>query len=866
MAESIDKILPQNLYENKEYLIRARAVNAFGNASEWSDSLYIDTSRSINEEGFIQSTKNNFSVRNNDGEIVFGAFTVKEQRQNLVKNPSFEVSTVGWESIGSTMLSLSDSGDSFTGLISAKLTVATAAKQDIGFRQEAADYTAVSAGEVYTASAHVFRSYLASNHSAPSDQSKFDIKLNYYNNLGTLISTNMASQPMSTSHGIWSRISLRNVVIPVGVFYIGVEVSYSDTNSLDLDENEFALVDGVLLEELPTLNMYFDGSVISGITSWDGADHLSISLFDNINQNTVYIKGNITADTGAIGPLTIESTKVYLGTGDYNNTNTPFYIDEAGQFSIGNKLMYSSGLLTIDGGGTFSGDLSAAGGTFSGDLSAAGGTFSGDLSAAGGTFSGNLSAAGGTFSGNLSAAGGTFSGYLSAAGGSFSGDITASSGTFSGTLSASSGTIGGWTINSSDISSLSNRISLQDTGIITIGSSANSNIKLTGGSNGAATTFTMGAATSSTSGTGVFMDGGGNFRFGSTTNYVRYLSGSVAIETPNFKVDAGGTVKALNFNLYEGSTLRASWATNFKSNGATGLIFGGAGATSYSLISADKIAPSTLELVSVLQAGWRESEVRLTGGGFILSSNDSGSYSGINGGGGTMVVQASNYLDFRASTAYFNGAISASGDISTGGYFRVVGGRGWVNDSYGTGMYSGQTNWVRTYGTNTGIMSNTSYIAYGMYGAGGGTLNVRKDSTYGVLVVEGSTRDMKENVQTLQSAESGRIIDMLRPVTYTLKYRSLPDGHMPLGIPDTSEETADQLKLREWDVEYGFIAEEIDAFEPEGVTLTSYDWGEISEDGFPKPVGWKQSNVTAILVAEVKELRKRLAALEQVAS
>ena len=143
-----------------------------------------------------------------------------------------------------------------------------------------------------------------------------------------------------------------------------------------------------------------------------------------------------------------------------------------------------------------------------------------------------------------------------------------------------------------------------------------------------------------------------------------------------------------------------------------------------------------------------------------------------------------------------------------------------------------------------------------------GSLYTRRETTFGTLVTYSSTRGHKENVQSLDPAESGRIIDMLRPVTYIEKFRSGPDGSFVEGVADNSAETADQYKLREWDIEYGFIAEELDALEPEGVKLASYDWQEIDDEGFPKPAGWKDSNVTAILVAEVKELRKRITALE----
>ena len=63
----------------------------------------------------------------------------------------------------------------------------------------------------------------------------------------------------------------------------------------------------------------------------------------------------------------------------YNSAQTAFYVDGDGKFSLKDKLTWDGSLLTINGGGTFTGNLSAAGGTFTGNLSAAGGTFSGTL-------------------------------------------------------------------------------------------------------------------------------------------------------------------------------------------------------------------------------------------------------------------------------------------------------------------------------------------------------------------------------------------------------------------------------------------------------------------------------------------------------
>ena len=59
--------------------------------------------------------------------------------------------------------------------------------------------------------------------------------------------------------------------------------------------------------------------------------------FDGSN---LAVTGNITADGGSIGGLTIASDKVYLGSGTFNHTNTGFYVDDTGQFSLKDKLAF----------------------------------------------------------------------------------------------------------------------------------------------------------------------------------------------------------------------------------------------------------------------------------------------------------------------------------------------------------------------------------------------------------------------------------------------------------------------------------------------------------------------------------------------
>ncbi|MGI9398561.1 MAG: tail fiber domain-containing protein, partial [Paracoccaceae bacterium] len=93
-----------------------------------------------------------------------------------------------------------------------------------------------------------------------------------------------------------------------------------------------------------------------------------------VTATSATITGAITATSGAIGGINVASDKIYIGTGTFNNANTAFYVDDTGQFSLKDKLSWNGSALTIDGGGTFSGALSAASGTFTGALS--GGTIS----------------------------------------------------------------------------------------------------------------------------------------------------------------------------------------------------------------------------------------------------------------------------------------------------------------------------------------------------------------------------------------------------------------------------------------------------------------------------------------------------------
>ena len=66
-----------------------------------------------------------------------------------------------------------------------------------------------------------------------------------------------------------------------------------------------------------------------------------------------------TFTTGSIAGITVESDKLYEGTGTFNNSNTGFYLDNTGQFSLKDKLSFNGTTLNISGNLTVENTISA---------------------------------------------------------------------------------------------------------------------------------------------------------------------------------------------------------------------------------------------------------------------------------------------------------------------------------------------------------------------------------------------------------------------------------------------------------------------------------------------------------------------------
>lgn len=88
---------------------------------------------------------------------------------------------------------------------------------------------------------------------------------------------------------------------------------------------------------------------LDGITDTDAGLTGSQSNLYGLYSDSVYLKGHIFATSGKIGGISMASSKIYTGTGTYNNSNTGFYIDSSSNFSLGDKLAYNNSTLSIDG-------------------------------------------------------------------------------------------------------------------------------------------------------------------------------------------------------------------------------------------------------------------------------------------------------------------------------------------------------------------------------------------------------------------------------------------------------------------------------------------------------------------------------------
>ena len=107
----------------------------------------------------------------------------------------------------------------------------------------------------------------------------------------------------------------------------------------------------------PTYNYWYaDGKFRTGdatnYVQWNGTSLTirgTLQFPDGSTPGTFDNGDPITS--GTVGGLTVGSDKIYIGTGTWNNANTPFYVDNTGKFSLENKFSWnpSTNVLNITG-------------------------------------------------------------------------------------------------------------------------------------------------------------------------------------------------------------------------------------------------------------------------------------------------------------------------------------------------------------------------------------------------------------------------------------------------------------------------------------------------------------------------------------
>lgn len=304
------------------------------------------------------------------------------------------------------------------------------------------------------------------------------------------------------------------------------------------------------LPELPKANGY-SAEVISINTLGIESDPTPLNSFDvtvdpvindDIGGGAV---GTPEIAQGAIGGMQFTTTKAYYGTGTFNNSNTPFYVDTSSNFSLGSALSFNGTTLTIGGYAT---DTDIADFITGAEVNANVTSISGGVIQTGtiladrmnvSTISSIAADLGSITAGSINIGSGAFtvssSGVMTATGATVSGNITASSinldtATVTGTLDVARLSIDGTTITSVG-------------GDLVVGTIDQDNISVT---NLSSISANLGTITSGS----ISIDTSASIKkFEASTSLVKIGSG---IDEPQLRVGTGGQSNALSFVTLSG--------------------------------------------------------------------------------------------------------------------------------------------------------------------------------------------------------------------------------------------------------------------------------------------------------------------------
>ena len=193
-------------------------------------------------------------------------------RTNMITNPSGEVNSTNF---GGANLSLATS-TTFSRIRtkSVKATINTLSSAQYIDNVAGADLYPVTAGLSYTASVYV---YIPETNTADTA-----FTLQMHPNNGVSYGVSYESGPVTLTRGQWKRLSVTFTPTTVNSLPV-TKVLFRVLSSASLAVGQVFYIDGLLLEQTPILNSYFDGSYheysssYSPVTAWTGTTNASTS-------------------------------------------------------------------------------------------------------------------------------------------------------------------------------------------------------------------------------------------------------------------------------------------------------------------------------------------------------------------------------------------------------------------------------------------------------------------------------------------------------------------------------------------------------------------------------------------------------------
>jgi len=197
--------------------------------------------------------------------------------------------------------------------------------------------------------------------------------------------------------------------------------------------------------------------------TWDGTNlsvNGSITITNPSTANNGGVVGSFSNGDaitgGSIAGVTIASTKIYIGTGTFGNANTSFYVDNAGQFSLKDKLTWNGTTLSITGevvitaGSTKTAIDNAAAAASTAQSTADSKITGGQVNANVTSISGGSITTGTVAANRIDVAGVISAGSIIVAGNNIS-SLTNNSGYQANGDAKSAGSVGGWSIDANSI-------------------------------------------------------------------------------------------------------------------------------------------------------------------------------------------------------------------------------------------------------------------------------------------------------------------------------------------------------------------------------------------------------------------------------